>query len=202
MNFDNMTADQFVDAVMSTGITESEVETAVVVLGITFLVIVSYAFISWVLSLIARWRVFKKAGEAGWKGIIPVYSKFIQYRLTWNTKMFWIALALIVVGEFLGDEGVIGFIGALMALVGYIINNIVASHKLSKSFGHGVPFTIGLLFFEGLFMLILAFGKSQYLGNTTVPAPAVEVTEAVEAPEAVEVTEAVEAPAADEPDAE
>ena len=33
-----------------------------------------------------------------------------------------------------------------------------------RAFGHGVGFAIGMLFFEPIFMLILGFGSSAYLG--------------------------------------
>ena len=32
------------------------------------------AVIWYVLCLIARWKVFDKAGIAGWKSLIPIYS--------------------------------------------------------------------------------------------------------------------------------
>jgi hypothetical protein len=52
-------------------------------------------------------------------------------------------------------------IAALVFLVIYIIG----LHKLSKAFGHGVGFTLGLIFFEPIFMLILGFGSSRYIGK-------------------------------------
>ncbi|MCR5651378.1 MAG: DUF5684 domain-containing protein [Lachnospiraceae bacterium] len=35
---------------------------------------------------------------------------------------------------------------------------------MSKSFGHGFGFTLGLLFLSPLFTLILGLGSSQYIG--------------------------------------
>ena len=40
------------------------------------------------LCILAYWMIFKKAGEAGWKALIPVYSTYIEYKLTWSGKMF------------------------------------------------------------------------------------------------------------------
>ena len=50
----------------------------------------------------------------------------------------------------------------VIAIVG--IFGIVFTHKLSRAFGHGVPFTLGLLFFQPVFILILGFGRSDYHG--------------------------------------
>lgn len=41
-------------------------------------------------------------------------------------------------------------------------------HKLSKAFGHGIGFTLGLIFLSPIFMLILGFGNSQYIGKKQI----------------------------------
>ena len=45
-----------------------------------------------------------------------------------------------------------------------IVYAIMLTFRLAKSFGKGVGFGFGLLFLEGIFVLILAFGKAQYVG--------------------------------------
>ena len=62
---------------------------------ITIFAIVAVFVICWyILNVVAYWRIFTKAGEAGWKSLIPVYNTYVQYKLTWNTKMFFVSLAL------------------------------------------------------------------------------------------------------------
>lgn len=39
------------------------------------------AFAWWLLQIIANWRIFTKAGEAGWKSIIPIYGDYISYKI-------------------------------------------------------------------------------------------------------------------------
>lgn len=50
-------------------------------------------------------------------------------------------------------------------MIAAMVLSIVFYHKLSKAFGHGIGFTLGLIFLNPIFMLILAFGGSQYVGN-------------------------------------
>lgn len=52
-----------------------------------------------------------------------------------------------------------------IASIGLAVIEIMAKHNLSKAFGHGVGFTIGLYFFDPVFRMILGFGSSQYTGN-------------------------------------
>jgi len=129
-----------------------------------------FAIAWYVLQIIARWNIFKKAGVPGWKALIPFYNSYTQYELTWSVSMFWLVIALSLAGGILNSligGGLIRTIAGIMAFAAMIIEYPMANHKLSKSFGHGVGFTIGLILFESIFMLILGFGKSEYIGNTT-----------------------------------
>ena len=122
--------------------------------------------ILYVLMVIANWKIFTKAGEAGWKSIIPIYNSYILFKISWKKSMFWIMLVIAFLTCVLTsvDNMTVVIIGSLLSIVTAIIS-IMLSHKLSKAFGHGVGFTLGLIFLSPIFMLILAFGDSQYIGN-------------------------------------
>jgi hypothetical protein len=45
-----------------------------------------------------------------------------------------------------------------------IVIAIMVTNDLSKAFGHGVGFTLGLIFLAEIFLPILAFGGSKYVG--------------------------------------
>ncbi len=118
----------------------------------------------YILQVIAYWRLFTKAGEQGWKSIIPIYNIYIQYKLTWDTRVFWwllgclaaMAICSVFEGPLLALEGVLSLAVTVL--------NFFASYQLSKAFGHGLGFAIGLVFLNPIFMLILGFGDSQYIG--------------------------------------
>lgn len=122
----------------------------------------------YVLWIIGLWKVFTKAGEAGWKSLIPFYGVYVQYRLTWKANMMWPVCILLVGGTLLAQytTGVPAILGAVLCIAGIVLNTI-GLHKLSKAFGHGTGFTVGLFFLEPIFTIILGFGKSKYIGNTT-----------------------------------
>lgn len=64
---------------------------------------VGIAFIWWLLQIIANWRIFTKAGESGWKSIIPLYGDYVSYRIAWQTSYFWLIFILGIVAS--GIEG-------------------------------------------------------------------------------------------------
>lgn len=49
-----------------------------------------------VISIIANWKVYTKAGREGWKCLIPVYNVYVLYDMVWETKQFWIYFGLMI----------------------------------------------------------------------------------------------------------
>lgn len=64
------------------------------------------AFVWYVLYVIGLWKMFEKAGEAGWKSIIPVYNIYIEYKICWQTNMFWTFAGLSILSGLLYGLGV------------------------------------------------------------------------------------------------
>lgn len=90
-----------------------------------------------------QWKIFTKAGEAGWKAIVPFVNTWTFFKIAQGEgwKMF---LTLIPV---------IGFVFPLIANV-----------KLAHAFGKGTGFGIGLIILPYIFMPMLAFGNATYCG--------------------------------------
>lgn len=141
--------------------------------GVMTAVLIVCAIAYYVLLVIAWWKLFTKAGEKGWKAIIPFYNMFIQYKLTWSKKFFWIVLVLAILSgvfqtvtvSITGAGQVICSLLSLAASIALLVLMIIADYRLSKAYGHGGGFTVGLVFLNFIFMLVLGFGKSEYQGN-------------------------------------
>lgn len=127
------------------------------------LIYLGIALVWCIVWVIAMWQVFTKAGEAGWKAIIPFYNTYILYKISWNTSIFWMMFGCGVVGAVLGqiDNGIFLSFAAIASFVASI-TNLLQIHRLSRSFGHGIGFTLGLIFLNPIFILILGFGTSEY----------------------------------------
>ena len=97
----------------------------------------------YVLLVIAQWKIFAKAGEAGWKSLIPFYNLYILFKIA--------------------DGNGIKFLLLLIPVVN-VVFAIIMELKLARAFGKGTGFAIGLIFLAPIFMLILGFGDAQYIG--------------------------------------
>ena len=104
----------------------------------------------YVLLVIAQWKIFTKAGEAGWKSLIPVYNMVVLYKIIGLSP--WLLLIYLA--------GIIPVVGYIATLVLSIISMV----KLGQAFGKGAGFIVGLVFLTPIFQMILGFGSAEYVG--------------------------------------
>jgi hypothetical protein len=135
-----------------------------------------------VMLIIAHWKMYTKAGEKGWKSLIPIYSDYILYKLTWSPAAFWIFVlcsVLCVVFAMLSGTFVISANGEVIAtgtgntlfsiltlivsiLTGVI--HIMLQVKIAVAYDRGVGTALGLIFLPNIFSLYLGFGSARYIG--------------------------------------
>lgn len=115
---------------------------------------------------IGGYRMFQKFGEPGWKAFIPFYGTYVQYCKVWNPTMGLVIVVLNLISTFGSNnaEGVAALV-ILAACIASIVISIMGNVRLSKCFGHGTGFALGLTFLQPIFILILGFGGDEYLGN-------------------------------------
>ena len=53
-----------------------------------------FAIVFFVLMVVANWKIFKKAGEPGWKSIIPIYNVYIMFKIVNMKSWFWWLIAI------------------------------------------------------------------------------------------------------------
>jgi len=121
----------------------------------------------YLLQIIAQWKLFTKAGEGGWKSLIPIYNYYTLFKITWSRTAFFVMAALMIGSALLlqkTDSDFCQVAGNICsALTGLI--TIIETYKVSRAYGHGFPYFLGLLFLEPLFILILGLGSSKYVGK-------------------------------------
>jgi len=104
---------------------------AIVMIATVFLVVAS------------MWRLFAKAGEAGWKSIVPIYGTVVMLRLV-GRPWWWLLLMLV-------------------PLVNHI-PGIMLCFDIAKAYGKGTGAGFGILLLGPIFVMWLAFGDARYVG--------------------------------------
>lgn len=94
-----------------------------------------------IVMLIAKWKIYEKAGRSGWEAIVPIYSTVVM--LQFLDLPIWLILLLFIPGA-------------------NIAIPIITAVKLSERFGKETAFSIGLIFLPVIFYPILGFGDSTF----------------------------------------
>lgn len=96
-----------------------------------------------ILVIAGNWKVFEKAGVAGWKCLIPIYNLYLLIVIA-GKPWWWLILMFI----------------PIVSVVIYLL----AMLALAERFGKGPLFGVGLFFLPIIFFPLLGFDSSEYRG--------------------------------------
>lgn len=114
-----------------------------------------------IIMLISYWKLFVKAGKPGWTILIPFYSNYKMYEVTFGAGYGYLAFipfALIIVN-------LIPIVGQIISLIVYFWYIFIVPVMFVKRYGASTAFGIGTIFLPVIFFPILAFSDVyQYMG--------------------------------------
>lgn len=150
-------------------------ETAVGIFVILLLVVVWLAFLTVIpmatlaAVLLGSWKSFDKAGQEGWKALIPFYSTYKWSELADAPRWYWVVINVSKLGSivffFLSPNSSQFGISAIVTGMVYWVFLFLLSAKVSKAFGLAPAFALGLTLLPPVFLPILGFGSSTYSGS-------------------------------------
>lgn len=120
-----------------------------------------------VLMIATMWRIFTKAGQKGWKCLIPIYGTYVLWEIGWEGSKFWVLLlggvAYSVLSRFLQNAPTVLIIVSLAWLAFALVWTIKLSIRLAHRFGKSTAFgVVGLFIFSLIGYLILGWGSADY----------------------------------------
>ena len=96
-----------------------------------------------ILAIVGLWKMYAKAGEPGWKSIIPIYNTYILFKLVWGNGWKFLLLLVPIVN---------------------IVILIMIAWKTGKAYGGGTGISLLCVFFPTIAYLVLGFGNFEYVG--------------------------------------
>lgn len=120
--------------------------------GMVVIFIVMILLLIW--SVVINWRIFKKAGQPGWKALIPVYDVITIHRIIRSSKG-----SLIIYGILMASCVIFYFLGMGLPTAFLVIYYMSLYYRMAKYFGKSVGFAVGCAFLWPIFGAILAFSK-------------------------------------------
>jgi len=95
------------------------------------------------LIIVAQWIIFERAGQAGWKCLVPFYNMYVLMEIS-GKPGWWLFLLFIPL---------VGVVFLLLAML-----------SLAKKFSRSELFGLGIFILPMIFLPVLAFGGSEYEG--------------------------------------
>jgi len=106
------------------------------VLGVVYVIVIGFGIATY-------WKLFTKAGRPGWHSLIPILNIYTLIKIAGRPGWWWVL--------------------ALIPFVNIVVM-ILVMIDLAHAFGKDTGFAVGLILLSIVFLAILAFGDSQYLG--------------------------------------
>ena len=154
---------------------------------IFFLIIMLFVLAIAVVLIIAKWKLYEKAGEPGWSAIVPIYNTLQLAKIAtseFHLGIVWLILmgvnslgttiqnaANMIANTSDGAMGFIAVIGLPFSLVGIVaalgatVLGGYLNYMFTKSFGQSDTMCILSIFFAPIIFLIMAFKSDvQYVG--------------------------------------
>lgn len=97
-----------------------------------------------ILMIASVWMTFSKANQPGWAALIPFYNVYIMCKVAGRPGYWWALISFIP------------FVNIVLLIILII--------DISKSFGKGGGFALGMILLPFVFYPILGFGPAKYQG--------------------------------------
>ncbi len=113
--------------------------------------------------IVSNCKLFKKAGEAWWKAIIPLYNSWIQTKIT-GLAWWWFVIFCVLSALISANTQETNFV-LLSALC---LTSFNYNFNLAKKFGKSNGFAVLTTFLPIVGIPILAFGSAKYNASAKV----------------------------------
>lgn len=114
-----------------------------------------------VFAIIGNWKLYVKAGQPGWKAIIPFYNLYTLVEMV-GLNWYWFLIAIaptITTGLTIGSHTLIGPIGTLGS-VASILANVAICYNMSKKVHKDTGFVVLAVIFSSILFPVLGYSKN------------------------------------------
>ena len=127
-----------------------------------------------IIQILSYFKILKKMDKRAVFAIIPILGEMeMSTDLFRKMRSFWrpaaITAAMFLTSLYIGRDNEYSLVMSLVALIVYGVFLIRLYSRLARQFGKGRGFALGLILVPLVFLPVLAFGKSRYLGKPVFP---------------------------------
>lgn len=121
------------------------------VIIVVILLLIAYA----VFALIGMWKLYVKAGQPGWKCLIPFYSNWTLVEMV-GLNWYWFLLSIAsTIISVLGLSS-LSFVGTIAGIFG----NVMICYNMSKKLHKDTGWIVLAVIFNGIVLPIMGYSKN------------------------------------------
>lgn len=136
--------------------------------AVSVVLIISACFVGiavYALYVVGLWKVFKKAGEDGWKALIPFYNTYVLIKIV-GLSWWWFLLAV--------APTLVGLVSGTATLVSLgsicqVIANVCIAKNLSMKMHKDTATIVLLVLFPVIMYPVLGLGSSTWDDSVQTP---------------------------------
>ena len=118
--------------------------------------------LNYLLVVIGSYKLFRKAGEKGWKAIIPILNDYTRFKLYANKDLFLSFLIATMASNLIADGNkLLMFLTFLSSIIVFVIS-FKMHLGMARSHGRDKGMALLLTLLPGIGYMILGFDKSRY----------------------------------------
>lgn len=134
---------------------------------IIFLVIALIALAFSIVYIVALWKLFAKAGEKGWKALIPVYNTYIMVKIAQLNWWYF----LIAISGFILSLLNIGGLSKVTTIASLAVNFFIFYNLAKKFKEEPVGYAVAAIFVEPIVTMIFGFSNKHIYDSTITVSP-------------------------------
>ena len=162
-------------------------EAVFAVFGIMMIILLVVLLFAIIFKVITRWIFFNKCGEEGWKALIPIYTDYTLIKIA-GLNWWWILIIFAgtifscmqstfnvlekydTASSLTGIVIIISFLNVLSSFAA-LFARINQSYNISKKFNKSGGYTVLLVLFEPIMLLVLGLSKNDKYDATVEVSP-------------------------------
>lgn len=138
-------------------------------------VVAAITIIITMISILALWKIFKKANKPGWFALVPFYNAFVLFEIIGMSPLWLLVLFVIYFFDYFLPLFIPTFFFVPFLFLPFLFSVVIVWYiiictmiNLGRSFHKDSAFLIGSIFIPYIFFMILAFGKDTYEGPNPI----------------------------------
>ena len=110
----------------------------------------SMSTLVWIATAVGLWKMFDKAGEPGWIGLVPFYNRYKLCEKVMGNPWYWLRQFVVLI--------------PIIGLIGYFYFEYQIGKATAKAYGQDDTWAWGYTFLSRVFYCITGFGDYKYYG--------------------------------------